>query len=65
MKNYQIIYNEVITHSFEVEAKSEEKAKAKFQKMLENGELDFSTVKSPIRVLKFTKIEKLVGRFDH
>ena len=42
MKTYQIIYNEVITHSFEAEAKNEEKAEAKFQKMLENGELDFS-----------------------
>ena len=42
MKDYQIIYNEVLTHSFQVEADSEEEAKAKFQKMLENGELDFS-----------------------
>ena len=42
MKDYQIIYNEVLTHSFQVEANSEEEAEAKFQKMLENGELDFS-----------------------
>ena len=42
MKDYQIIYNEVLTHSFQVEANSEEEAKAKFQKMLENGELDVS-----------------------
>ena len=42
MKDYQIIYNEVLTHSFQVEADSEEEAEAKFQEMLENGELDFS-----------------------
>ena len=42
MKNYQIIYNEVITHAFQVEANSEEEAKSEFQKMLRNGELDFS-----------------------
>ena len=27
--------------------------------------LTFLTAKSPIRVLKFTKIERMVGRFDH
>ena len=42
MKDYQIIYNEVLTHSFQVEANSEEEAKSEFQKMLRNGELDFS-----------------------
>lgn len=42
MKNYQIIYNEVITHSFQVEADSEEEAEAKFKRMSDNGELDFS-----------------------
>ena len=42
MKNYQIIYNEVLTHSFQVEANSEEEAEAKFKRMLYNGELDFS-----------------------
>lgn len=42
MENYQIIYNEVITHSFQVEADSEEEAEAKFKRMSDNGELDFS-----------------------
>lgn len=42
MKDYQIIYNEVLTHSFQVEANSEEEAEAKFKRMLYNGELDFS-----------------------
>lgn len=42
MKNYQIIYNEVITHSFQVEANSEEEAEVEFKRMADNGELDFS-----------------------
>lgn len=42
MKNYQIIYNEVITHSFQVEANSEEEAEVEFKRMSDNGELDFS-----------------------
>ena len=42
MKTYQIIYNEVVTHAFEVEANSEEEAESEFQKMLRNGKLDFS-----------------------
>ena len=42
MKNYQIIYNEVITHSFQVEANSEEEAEVEFKRMSYNGELDFS-----------------------
>lgn len=42
MKNYQIIYNEVIAHSFQVEANSEEEAEAEFKRMSDNGELDFS-----------------------
>ena len=42
MKNYQIIYNEVLTHSFQVEANSEEEAEVEFKRMLYGGELDFS-----------------------
>lgn len=42
MKNYQIIYDEVITHSFQVEVNSEEEAEAEFQRMLDDGELDLS-----------------------
>ena len=42
MKTYEVIYNEVITHSFRVDANSEEEAEAEFKRMLDDGELDFS-----------------------
>lgn len=42
MKTYKVIYNEVITHSFQVEANSEEEAETEFKRMSDNGELDFS-----------------------
>lgn len=42
MKTYLIIYNEVITHTFYVDANSKEEAEEKFEKMNESGELDFS-----------------------
>lgn len=42
MKTYKIIYNEVVSHVFYVDANSKEEVKEKFEKMNESGELDFS-----------------------
>lgn len=42
MKNYMIIYNEVVSHTFYVDAESKNDAEKKFKQMNESGELDFS-----------------------
>lgn len=41
-KKYTIIYNETITHWFDVEAESEEAAMDEFNRQVENHEIDFS-----------------------
>lgn len=41
-KRYTIIYNETITHWFDVEAESEEEALDEFNFQVDNGEIDFS-----------------------
>lgn len=42
MKTYKIIYNEVISHVFYVDANNKEEAEEKFEKMNESGEIDIS-----------------------
>lgn len=42
MKNYKIVYKETLIHTFDVEASSEEEAKAVFEKKIAYGEFDFS-----------------------
>lgn len=42
MKTYKIIYNEVISHVFYVDANNEDEAEKKFESMANNGELDYS-----------------------
>lgn len=41
-KKYTIIYNETVTHWFDVEAESEEEALDEFNFQVSNGEIDFS-----------------------
>lgn len=41
-KKYTIIYNETVTHWFDVEAESEEEALDEFNFQVDNGEIDFS-----------------------
>lgn len=41
-KKFTIIYNETITHWFDVEAESEEEAEKEFNRQVANGEIDFS-----------------------
>lgn len=42
MKNYKIVYKETLIHTFDVEASSEEEAKAVFEEKIAYGEFDFS-----------------------
>lgn len=42
MKTYKIIYNEVISHVFYVDADNKDEASEKFEAMASNGELDYS-----------------------
>ena len=42
MKTYTIIFNETVMHPFKIEANSEDEAEAKFERMANDGELDFS-----------------------
>lgn len=42
MKTYKIIYNEVVSHVFYVDADSKDDAEEKFEAMADNGELDYS-----------------------
>ena len=42
MKTYKIIYNEVVSHIFYVEANDKEEADEKFESMANNGKLDYS-----------------------
>ena len=41
-KKYTIIYNETVTHWFDVEAESEEEAETEFIRQVNDGEIDFS-----------------------
>ena len=41
-KKFTIIYNETVTHWFDVEAESEEEALDEFNFQVDNGEIDFS-----------------------
>lgn len=41
-KKYTIIYNETVTHWFDVEAESAEEAEAEWQFQVNNGQIDFS-----------------------
>ena len=41
-KKYTIIYNETVTHWFDVEAASEKEALDEFNFQVDNGEIDFS-----------------------
>lgn len=41
-KKFTIIYNETVTHWFDVEAESEEEAEAEWQFQVNNGQIDFS-----------------------
>ena len=42
VKNYRIVYRETLIHTFDVEASSEEEAKAVFEEKITYGEFDFS-----------------------
>lgn len=42
MKTYKVIYNEVVSHVFYVDADSKDEAEEKFEAMAGNGELDYS-----------------------
>lgn len=42
MKNYRVIYRETLIHTFDVEANSEEEAKAIFEEKIAYCEFDFS-----------------------
>lgn len=42
MKNYRVIYKETLIHTFDVDANSEEEAKAIFEEKIADGEFDFS-----------------------
>lgn len=42
MKTYKIIYNEVVSHVFYVDADGKGEAEGKFEEMASNGELDYS-----------------------
>ena len=42
MKTYKVIYNEVVSHVFYVDADSKDDAEEKFEAMAENGKLDYS-----------------------
>lgn len=42
MKTYKIIYTESLFHVFYVDANSKEEAEEEFERLAENGELDFS-----------------------
>lgn len=42
MKTYKIIYHEVVSHVFYVDADSKDEAEEKFEEMASNGELDYS-----------------------
>lgn len=41
-KKYTIIYNETVTHWFDVEAESADEAEAEWQFQVNNGQIDFS-----------------------
>lgn len=41
-KKFTIIYNETVTHWFDVEAENEEEAEKEFACQVDNGEIDFS-----------------------
>lgn len=41
-KKYTIIYNETLTHWFDIEAESEEEAEKEFNRQVNEGEIDFS-----------------------
>lgn len=42
MKTYKVIYNEIVSHVFYVDADSKDDAEEKFEAMASNGELDYS-----------------------
>lgn len=42
MKEYLITYKEHLVHSFYVKADSEDEAMEEFDRLVENGEIDFS-----------------------
>ena len=42
MKPYVVIYKEILSHTFYVEANDENEAKEKFKEAQENGEFDYS-----------------------
>ena len=42
IKEYAIVYKESLLHTFYVEADSEEEAEEEFDRLVENGEIDFS-----------------------
>lgn len=42
MKTFKVFYKEVVTHTFYVDAETEDDAVAEFERMANNGELDFS-----------------------
>lgn len=42
MKTYKVIYNEVVSHVFYVDADSKDEAEEKFEAIAGNGELDYS-----------------------
>ena len=42
MKTYKIIYTESLVHAFYIKANSKEEAEEEFERLGNNGELDFS-----------------------
>ena len=42
MKTYKIIYHEIVSHIFYVDADNKDEAEEKFEAMAYNGELDYS-----------------------
>lgn len=41
-KKFTVIYNETLTHWFDVEAENEEEAEKEFNRQVNDGEIDFS-----------------------
>ena len=42
MKNYVVVYKEILSHTFYVEANDENEAKEKFKEAQESGDFDYS-----------------------
>lgn len=57
INSYQIIYKEVLIHTFCVDAKSAQEARAKFEQKVETGEIDFSD--GELDASEIISIEKL------